>query len=304
MAAALFAAAQSPAMAQRVFVAAQGSDGNPCSFALPCRTFQHAHDTVAAGGEIDVLDPAGYGSVNITKAISIQGHGFSGISVAPGTAGVSVNAGANDAVNLNGLLIEGSAAGNNNGIVFNNGRSLVIESCVVRNMVGDGLDFVPAGSNAATLSISNSMFADSVDANVKIAPPVGSGAVTVSIDRSSFLGSGIGVWVVGSLTNSPVNVAISDSVAANNATNSALGISVVSTNATTSVMLSRVLAAGNFIGVASNGNKSTLRIGQSTVTGNATGYAAQNGGTILSYGDNYIDGNGTDTGTIGSASTQ
>ena len=55
----------------RVFVAAQGSDSNPCTFAAPCRTFQHAHDMVAAGGEIDVLDPAGYGAVIITKSISI-----------------------------------------------------------------------------------------------------------------------------------------------------------------------------------------------------------------------------------------
>src|SRR5262245_7325243 len=31
----------------RVFVAAQGSDANPCTFASPCRTFQHAHNVVA-----------------------------------------------------------------------------------------------------------------------------------------------------------------------------------------------------------------------------------------------------------------
>src|SRR5262245_2868298 len=79
----------------RVFVAAQGSDGNPCTFALPCRTFQHAHDTVAAGGEIDVLDPAGYGALTIRKAISIQGHGFAGISVtAPAVDAISIFAGA------------------------------------------------------------------------------------------------------------------------------------------------------------------------------------------------------------------
>jgi len=66
-----------PTQAQtRVFVAAQGLDSNPCTFAAPCRTFQHAHDVVAAAGEIDVLDPAGYGALTINKAISIQGHGF------------------------------------------------------------------------------------------------------------------------------------------------------------------------------------------------------------------------------------
>src|SRR4029077_6553899 len=112
------------ALAQtRVFVAAQGSDSSPCTFAAPCRTFQHAHDTVAAKGEIDVLDPAGYGPLIINKAISIQGHGYSGVSVASGAIGITINAGAGDAVSLNGLLIEGAGTGAW-GIVFNGGASL------------------------------------------------------------------------------------------------------------------------------------------------------------------------------------
>src|SRR5262249_14207100 len=95
-----------PAQAQptRVFVAAQGSDSSPCTFALPCRSFQHAHDVVAARGEINVLDPAGYGAVIISKAISIQGHGFSGISTSSGDA-ITINAGAHDKINLRGLLL-------------------------------------------------------------------------------------------------------------------------------------------------------------------------------------------------------
>src|SRR6516165_7290011 len=79
-----------PAQAQRVFVSATGLDTNPCTFASPCRSFQHAHDVAAANGEIDVLDPAGYGPVTITKAISIQGHGFSGITVASGGTGITI----------------------------------------------------------------------------------------------------------------------------------------------------------------------------------------------------------------------
>src|SRR5262245_63956926 len=112
IAASLFALSINAGVAQaqptRVFVAAQGNDANSCTFALPCRTFQHAHDVVAAGGEIDVLDPAGYGQVIITKAISIQGHGFAGIAVASGGIGISVIAGDNDTVALNGLLIDGN----------------------------------------------------------------------------------------------------------------------------------------------------------------------------------------------------
>src|SRR5262245_36310079 len=100
-----------PAHAQRVFVAAQGSDTNACTFAAPCRTFQKAHDTLAAGGEINVLDPAGYGSVGINKSISIQGHGFAGISATSGAIGITIDAGASDKINLNGLIIEGAGVG-------------------------------------------------------------------------------------------------------------------------------------------------------------------------------------------------
>jgi hypothetical protein len=118
-----------PAQAQRVFVGATGTDANPCTFALPCRTFQHAHDVATANGEIDVLDPAGYGPLTITKAINIQGHGFSGISVASGGTGININAGATDKINLNGLLIDGAGVGAL-GISFNTGGSLSVNNCV------------------------------------------------------------------------------------------------------------------------------------------------------------------------------
>src|SRR5262249_30217585 len=116
-----------PAQAQpaRVFLSAHGSDANSCSFAAPCRTFQHGHDVVAAGGEIDVLDPAGYGTVTIIKSISIQGHGFAGITTGSGTA-ITINAGASDKINLRGLLIDGLGTGDT-GITFSAGGSLNLQ---------------------------------------------------------------------------------------------------------------------------------------------------------------------------------
>jgi hypothetical protein len=44
-----------PVQAQptRVFVAAQGSDSNPYTFAQPCRTFQHAVSSFADNSIID-----------------------------------------------------------------------------------------------------------------------------------------------------------------------------------------------------------------------------------------------------------
>jgi hypothetical protein len=303
-AAALIAAALqiTPALAQRVFVAAQGSDANPCTFAQPCRTFQHAHDTVAAGGEIDVLDPAGYGAVTITKAISIQGHGFAGISVtAAGIAtGISIAAGADDAVHLDGLLIDGSGAGHV-GISFDSGRSLVVANCVVRNMTQDGLRMFSHVTTLETLSVADSYFADNAADGVFIGA-LSSGAVTAALERSVFSGNLRGLALGGSNGTGPINVTVTDSASGNN---SGDGF-VVQTNAGHSVIslvLTRTTVAGNHIGIEATATNANVRIAQSTITGNTTGYD-NNGATITSFGDNYIDDNGGNTGMLNTATKQ
>src|SRR5438045_4016837 len=65
------APAQALALPSRTWVSGVGDDANPCSRAAPCLTFQHAHDTTAAGGEINCLDPGNFGQVIINKSISI-----------------------------------------------------------------------------------------------------------------------------------------------------------------------------------------------------------------------------------------
>jgi subtilisin family serine protease len=284
----------------RVFVAAQGSDANPCTFTLPCRTFQHAHDVVPAGGEIDVLDPAGYGAVSITKAVSIRGHGFADISVASGAFGITVNAAANDAVSLEGILLDGSGVGAS-GIIFGGGSSLAISNCVVRKMAAVGLSFGPTSAQPQTLSVSKSSFTENGAAGISIQPG-GSGGVTAAIDRTRLYANGTaGVAVNGSVGTGPIKIVVTDSVASN--TGSA-GFVVGSTQSATSLALTRVLASGNGTGIQASGANATLRLARSTVTGNTTGFAAISSGAILSYGDNYIDANGGNIGALGSAPPQ
>ena len=117
----------------RTFVSGTGTDSGTCTRAAPCKTFAFALTQTAAGGEIDVLDPAGYGAVTITKAISIvnDGVGVAAIGVSSGNA-ITINAGANDSVHLRGLTIEGLGSGLS-GILFNSGANLAIENCVIRN---------------------------------------------------------------------------------------------------------------------------------------------------------------------------
>src|ERR687887_2786612 len=96
------------AQASRTWVSGVGDDANPCSRTAPCKTFAGAISKTAAGGEIDALDPAGYGAVTITKSITIDGGGGQVASVlVSGTNGIVVQAGPADVVILRNLSING-----------------------------------------------------------------------------------------------------------------------------------------------------------------------------------------------------
>jgi hypothetical protein len=291
-----------PAQAQRLFVSATGLDGNPCTFASPCRTFQHAHDVIAASGEIDVLDPAGYGPLTITKAISIQGHGFSGVSVPSGGVGITINAPSTDAVHLNGLLIEGGHVGQN-GIVFNSGQSLTVENCIVRNLSANGLLFFALTAAAANLAVSNSYFNDNFDGIV--IETRGSGNIKASVDRTGLYGNdAAGLDVEGSFGTGAIDVAVTDSVAANNDT---VGFFVESatSHSVTHLSLTHTLAEADRNGVEAFGTNATLWIARSTVTGNTLhGFNAGSGGVINSFGDNYFAVNGANGGSLTNVSAQ
>ena len=69
-------AAPAQAQATRTWVSGVGDDANPCSRTAPCKTFAGAISKTAANGEINVLDPGGFGAVTITKSITINGEGF------------------------------------------------------------------------------------------------------------------------------------------------------------------------------------------------------------------------------------
>src|SRR5215471_4853459 len=115
------------ALANRTFVSGSGSDANPCSLSAPCRSFAGALAQTSAGGEIAVLDTAGYGAVTITKAVSIVNEEGveAGITVTSGD-GITINAGAFDIVNLRGITIVG-ASGFGSGIALNTGAALNIQ---------------------------------------------------------------------------------------------------------------------------------------------------------------------------------
>src|SRR5262245_9235557 len=132
-----------PAHAQLARTYVSAAAGNDCNRATPCKTFQRAHDTTLANGEITVLDPGGYGALIINRTISIinDGVGEAGVLVSGGATGITIAAGAADAVSLRGLTVKGIGFGGGDGIRFNSGKSLTVENCAIRNMTGSGIIF-------------------------------------------------------------------------------------------------------------------------------------------------------------------
>ena len=103
---AVLPAVSAQAQAPRTFVSAAGSDSNPCSFAAPCRHFQAAVNATSAGGEVDALDPAGYGPIIISQAITIEGQGWSYIAPPAGGNGITINA-VSGKVTIHGVSLNG-----------------------------------------------------------------------------------------------------------------------------------------------------------------------------------------------------
>jgi hypothetical protein len=259
----LLASAPAHAQATRTWVSGVGDDANPCSRTAPCKTFAGAISKTAAGGEINCLDPGGFGALTITKAITISCEiGTAGVLVS-GTNGFNISAGPSDAVILRGLDIEGTGTGIV-GVKFNSGASLIIQNCSIRNFGstnGLGIGFNPTGTS--TLLVLNTVVTHNGTASngggIQIAPSGGTAFALlnhVTVEKNY-----LGIAAVGTAAN----------------TNLQIDNSTVSANAITGV-----LASG---GVA-------IRIGRSAITNNG---GAATSGNVLSYLDNQINGNNPDT---------
>jgi hypothetical protein len=247
------------AQAPRTWVSGVGDDANPCSRTAPCKTFAGAISKTAAGGEIDALDPGGYGAVTITKAITIDGGGGQVASVlVSGTNGINVQAGANDVVTLRNLRIngvEGTPSGGLNGIRYLSGGGLHVEDCYIFGFTGDGIN-VATSTNAA-LFVNNTFLTNNAN-GIQIAP---SGASVRSM-----------LVQVRSQDNSGYGFLLNPGGGA--------------TGAGTVIDDSSALVNGTGIGV----NGGTLYLGNSVIFRNNIGVSIS-GGSVLSYKTNMIDGN-------------
>ncbi|HZD88552.1 MAG TPA: right-handed parallel beta-helix repeat-containing protein [Pseudolabrys sp.] len=151
----LLAAHPANAQAARTCISGVGDDANPCSRTAPCKTFAGAITKTAGGGEIDCLDPGGFGAVTVTKAITLDCGGGIGGQVgsilASGTNGININAGASDSVTIRNMTINGFNGSGVNGIKFNTGGSLTIENTSIFGFgasSGAGVSFQPSAAGS------------------------------------------------------------------------------------------------------------------------------------------------------------
>jgi hypothetical protein len=135
------------AQATRTWVSGVGDDANPCSRTAPCKTFAGAISKTAPAGEINVLDPGGFGAVTITKSITISSESFEAGVLVSGTNGIVISAGATDTVILKGLDIEGLGTGLD-GIKVNTGLQVYVINCRIHHFVGNGINMASSTSGA------------------------------------------------------------------------------------------------------------------------------------------------------------
>ncbi len=286
----LFCASFVYAQATRTWVSGVGDDANPCSRTAPCKTFAGAISKTAAGGEINALEPGGFGAVTITKAITITGDGTMAGVLVSGTNGIVVQAGASDVVILRNLHINGLGTGLN-GIRFLSGAELHVEHCEIRGFSQQGIDIAPGGSGKAF--VGNTELRDNAAGAIYVHPDA-SALVDAMLDHVLMQGNARGLRAEdGSI------VAVHGSTAAENTNNGFVALAAV--RAVDLTISDSVSSLNGAVGVYS-GALSTVRISNVTISGNNVGLQSVSGGAIVSFGNNSLSGiasNGSPTSTIG-----
>ncbi len=284
-AAGLLAAQLAAGQATRTWVSGVGDDANPCSRTAPCKTFAGAISKTASGGEINVLDPGGFGAVTITKPITISSWSFEAGVLVSGTNGIVVSVpNPTDTVILRGLDIEGLGTGLS-GVTVLTGGNVTIENCTIDAFTVQGINFAPTVTGSQlhvsnTVVRNNGVFSSSSGGGILVNPSVA--GVTATLENVRIERNVTGLKVQGS-----ANVSVSDSVSANNAF---AGFAAAGSGAVLaldrSVSTHNSFSGGGAGVVCAAGN--TVRLSNMTITHNPTA-AVSTGGTCQSLGNNNID---------------
>jgi hypothetical protein len=276
------------AQATRTWVSGVGDDVNPCSRTAPCKTFAGAISKTAPGGEIDALDPAGYGTLNITKSITIDGGTGSGwaSSLASSTTAFIINANATtDTVHLRNISMNGAGTTLGiNGVRVIGANTVHIENCRIFRFSGDGIRL--ENSTVTRLIVRDTHISECAGDGIEVAGTSAS-ANAITVDNSSITRCGNGFRI----TNRGVAHISNSNISLNNALGGSAAVLTDTAVAGGAIVdLENCQVNFNSVGIQANTNQ-TVRLSNChlTANGNALNFT---GGTIASYGNNRIFGNG------------
>jgi hypothetical protein len=292
------------AQATRTWVSGVGDDVNPCSRTAPCKTFAGAISKTFIAGEIDCLDPGGFGTITITKSITIDGGATFASILASGTNGVNVNftsVNANDPekrVTLRRLSINGTGAsgavGQRTGLKGINvttpsALSLYVENCYIQHFSQQGIDTSGVTASGVYVSVK--------DTNIQ--------NCNVGINLATTSGFTVGLMDnvrIEKMTSNAVSIGNGANMKARNCTilfNGGDGFSITNTVANASLALESTFIASNGTGVRNGATGSVVDLSNTSILFNGTGIASSSaalGGGVNSHGNNQIASN-TSAGT-------
>ncbi|MDQ6779002.1 MAG: hypothetical protein M3071_22890 [Actinomycetota bacterium] len=290
----LLALPASAAAATRTWVSGLGDDANPCSRTAPCKTWAGAYSRTDTGGEIDAIDSGGFGSLTISKSITLSGEGVNASILAGGTFGLAVNAPAGSIVVIHDLQINGingdSSFGGTYGIEFLGGSSLRVDGGNIFGFVSQGI-YDASSTPGSQLIVNNEDIYNNTGAGVLLTPPAGvAGSAVLDGDHLDGNGCGLAVGAFGPGAGT-CGTATSGTAAA--------GATATSNNSS--------ISDNTGAGVYSGGSPSANYISNDMITGNGTGLQTFAGGAIFSVGANNVvvanatNGSPTSTVSLGAA---
>lgn len=274
------------AQASRTWVSGVGDDANPCSRTAPCKTFAGAISKTAVLGEINCLDPAGYGAVTIVKSITIDCRYTMGSILNAGTNGVTINfnsfTDARKTVRLRGLAFNGFDSGINGirilGAAASAGSEVFIEDCLIDgNFGGTGRGVSDERTGGGELSISSTTVRNTGGTAIAISPATA--RIDVMIDDVRVQNGTYGFYSQG-IARTTVNRSVFSG-------NSFVGLQA---DTGSELNFTNSVSSGNGTGIIGGG---VIRLSNSDIAFNTTGIS----GATQSFGNNRISGNGS-AGTV------
>jgi hypothetical protein len=312
MAALIGTTAPAQAQATRTWVSGVGDDVNPCSRTAPCKTFAGAISKTAAGGEINCLDPGGFGAVTINKSLTINCYHTEGGALAGGN-GITVNDSLSATPNTAVVFLRGlDIFGVNppaNGVRFISGAALYIEDSVIRRFNAAnsfGVSFQPAA--AAELYIRNTTIADNgsgaTGGGVLVQPTGANGSSRVMMENVRLLNNaniGLSINTTGATSATGTRVVIDGGILAGNNGNGVTLLSPAGTQTAFLTVRNASVVNNGATGLRADGSGALMLVGNTAIQNNVTGLSAVNGASLLTNGDNALSVNNTDGAFTGPA---